>query len=124
VSERPRFLSRVIELLGPDTVSAGETFTMALMDRQPHVTRIGENTQGVYSDVLVRQLPNGWRFGLPNEVFLTERGKHFEASGVSPDIRIPVFPKADLEAGRDSALEKAIEMLLGSRGERQAHTIK
>jgi Peptidase family S41/Tricorn protease C1 domain len=50
VSDRPRFLGRVIELIGPNTVSAGETFTMALMGRQPHVTRIGENTQGVYSE--------------------------------------------------------------------------
>ncbi|HKQ04732.1 MAG TPA: S41 family peptidase [Blastocatellia bacterium] len=110
-SDRPRFLKRVVELIGPDTVSAGETFTMALMGRQPHITRIGENTQGVYSDVLVRQLPNGWRFGLPNEVFLTEQGKHFEATGVPPEIRVLVFPKADLEAGRDTALEKALEIL-------------
>src|SRR5581483_1703245 len=124
VSDRPRFLGQVVELIGPDTVSAGETFTMALMGRQPHITRVGENTQGVYSDVLVRQLPNGWRFGLPNEVFLTERGKHFEATGVPPDVRIPVFPKADLEAWRDSALEKAVEILPGSRGGRQAHTTR
>lgn len=121
VSERPHFHKTVIELIGPDTVSAGETFTMALMGRQPHITRIGENTQGVYSDVLVRKLPNGWRFGLPNEVFLTEQGKHFEATGVPPDIRIPVFPKTDLEAGRDGALEKAIEILLADKSGRPAH---
>jgi hypothetical protein len=121
VSDRPRFLKPVVELIGLDTVSAGETFTMALMGRQPHVTRIGENTQGVYSDVLVRKLPNGWRFGLPNEVFLNEQGKHFEATGVPPDIRIPVFPKTDLEAGRDGALEKAIEILLGNKSGRPAH---
>lgn len=114
VSEHPRFLKTVIELIGPDTVSAGETFSMALMGRRPQITRIGENTQGVYSDVLVRHLPNGWVFGLPNEVFLNERGKHFEATGVPPDIRIPVFPKADLEAGRDGALEKALELLVAS----------
>ncbi|HMG33239.1 MAG TPA: S41 family peptidase [Blastocatellia bacterium] len=119
VSDRPRFLGPVIELIGPDTVSAGETFTMALMGRLPQVVRIGENTQGVYSDVLVRRLPNGWRFGLPNEVFLTEQGKHFEASGVPPDTRIPVFQKTDLDAGRDSALEKAIELLLGTPGGRR-----
>jgi C-terminal processing protease CtpA/Prc len=98
-------------LTGPDTVSAGETFTMALMGRQPHITRIGENTQGVYSDVLSRHLPNGWRFGLPNEVFLTEEGQHFEATGVPPDIRVPVFPKQDFERERDTALEKALEVL-------------
>jgi len=44
---------------------------MALMGRAPHVTQIGLNTQGVFSDVLGRRLPNGWRFGLPNEVYLT-----------------------------------------------------
>lgn len=120
--ERPRFPGPVVELIGPDTVSAGETFTMALMGRRPRVTRVGENTQGVYSDVLVRRLPNGWRFGLPNEVFLTERGEHFEARGVPPDVRAPVFPKADLEAGRDGALEKAIELLPkgGAGGSRRA----
>ncbi|MFN7996631.1 MAG: S41 family peptidase [Bryobacteraceae bacterium] len=111
ISARPRFLKQVVELIGPDTVSAGETFTMALMGREPHITRIGDNTQGVYSDVLGRRLPNGWRFGLPNEVFLTESGNHFEASGVPPDIRVPVFSKVDLEKGRDAALEKALEVI-------------
>jgi hypothetical protein len=61
-------------LIGPDTVSGSETFTMALMGRKPRVTRIGENTQGVYSDVLELSLPNGWRFGLPSEVYLTAQG--------------------------------------------------
>jgi hypothetical protein len=109
--DRPHFLGKVVELTGGDTVSGGETFTMALMGRQPHVTRIGENTQGVYSDVLIHKLPNGWSFGLPNEVFLTEGGKHFEATGVPPDIRVPVFPKEDLQSGRDGALERALEIL-------------
>jgi hypothetical protein len=113
VSNRPRFLKPIVELISGDTVSAGETFTMALMGREPRITRIGEDTQGVFSDVLERRLPNGWRLGLPNEVFLTGQGTHFEARGVPPDIRIPVFPKADLKNGRDSALEKAIEMLSG-----------
>jgi hypothetical protein len=31
---------------------------MALLDRQPHVVRLGTNAQGVFSDVLDRQLPN------------------------------------------------------------------
>jgi hypothetical protein len=71
-------------LIGPDAVSAGETFTMALMGRRPPVLRVGEDTQGVYSTILVRALPNGWRFGLPTEVFLTVGGEHFEARGVPP----------------------------------------
>jgi hypothetical protein len=114
-SSRPGFRKPVVQLIGPDTVSAGETFTMALMGRRPRIVRVGADTQGVFSDVLSRSLPNGWRFGLPNEVFLTERGEHFEARGVPPDVPVPVFPQADLEAGRDGGLERALELLAERR---------
>lgn len=63
------------------SVSAAETFTQALMGRRPAITRVGENTQGVFSDVLGRTLPNGWRMGLPNELFLTEQGTSFDGPG-------------------------------------------
>ena len=109
-SSRPGFRGPVVLLTGPDTISAGETFTMALMERQPRVTRIGQNTQGVFSDVLGRTLPNGWRFGLPNEVYLTRDGKAFDGPGVPPDVPLPSW-KADLAAGKDTGLEKAREVL-------------
>lgn len=59
-STRPGFSGPVVLLTGLDTVSARETFTMAMLGREPHVTRIGLNTQGVFSDVPNRRLPNGW----------------------------------------------------------------
>ena len=65
-STRPSFRGPVVELTGILSVSAAETFTQAMLKRAPHITRVGENTQGVFSDVLGRALPNGWRFGLPN----------------------------------------------------------
>jgi hypothetical protein len=111
VSTRPHFHGPVVLLTGSNTVSAGETFTMALMGRTPPVIRIGENTQGVFSDVLSRRLPNGFRFGLPNEIFVTEDGKAFDGPGIPPQVQVPVFPKDDLDAGRDGALAKAIEIL-------------
>ena len=86
---------------------------MALMGRTPHITRIGESTQGVFSDVLGRTLPNGWNFGLPNERFLTQDGVAFDGPGVPPDEVVPVFPKSDLESGRDGALERALQVLAG-----------
>jgi len=110
-STRPGFKGRVALLIGPDTVSAGETFTMALRGREPRVVVIGLNTQGVFSDVLNRSLPNGWRFHLPNEVYLTADGQTFEGTGVPPDIRVPFFTGADLLNGRDVALEEAIKRL-------------
>lgn len=90
-------------------------FTQVLMGRSPHITRIGENTQGVFSDVLERRLPNGWSFGLPNEVFLTPDGKAFDGAGIPPDIRVPVLAPADLAAGRDPGVAKALEVLVSAR---------
>jgi C-terminal processing protease CtpA/Prc len=97
-------------LIGPDTLSGGETFAMALMGRTPKVTSVGENTQGVFSDVWGRKLPNGWTFGLPTELYLTSSGKSFDGRGVPPDIRVPVYPGVDLARGRDGALERAIKV--------------
>jgi len=105
------FTGPVVLLTGPFSVSAAETFTMALMGRTPRVTRIGQTTQGVFSDVLGRTLPNGWSFGLPNERFLTGDGRSFDGLGIEPDIEIRVFAPEDLAAGRDLALEQAMEVL-------------
>ena len=111
VSQRPGFRGPVVLLTSADSVSAAETFTMAVLDRQPHVVRVGANTQGVFSDVLGRKLPNGWSFGLPNEIYLTKDGKAFDGPGVPPDIELPIFPAEDLANGRDSTLNKALELL-------------
>lgn len=110
-SSRPGFHGPVVELIGPFTISAGETFTQALMGRTPRVQRIGENTQGVFSDVLGRRLPNGWTFGLPNEVYLTPAEKAFDGAGIPPDIEVPVFTATDVKAGKDPALAKALQIL-------------
>jgi hypothetical protein len=110
VSTRPGYHGKVVLLIGPDTLSGGETFAMALMGRKPQVTAIGENTQGVFSDVFGHRLPNGWTFGFPNELYLSKSGKSFDGRGVPPDIRVPVYPKVDLDRGRDGALEKALEV--------------
>jgi hypothetical protein len=111
INQRPGFRGPVVLLTSSDSVSAAETLTMALLDRQPHVIRVGASTQGVFSDVLVRTLPNGWTFGLPNEIYLTKEGKAFDGVGVPPDIAVPTFPAEDLSNGSDSALDKALELL-------------
>jgi C-terminal processing protease CtpA/Prc len=48
---------------------------------------------------------------LPNEIYLTKDGKAFDGPGVPPDIETPIFSADDLAAGRDSALDKALELL-------------
>ncbi|WP_103377201.1 S41 family peptidase [Streptomyces noursei] len=108
----PVYTGPVAVLTGPLTISAGETFTQSLMGRSPAPTRIGQPTQGVFSDVLQRALPNGWSFGLPNEEFLTADGRTFDGPGIPPAVRTPVFTEAELSARRDSALARARRLLL------------
>ncbi len=110
-SRRPDFFGPVILLTGHESGSAAETFTMALMGRTPRIIRIGQNTQGVFSDVQRRTIPNGWFFWLPNERFLTEDGDNFDGPGIPPHIAMPVFSRSDLDSGKDGGLEKALEIL-------------
>lgn len=110
-SDRESFWGPVVVLTGPDSMSAAETFLMALMDRAPEVTRIGDNTRGAFADMLPRILPNGWLFALPNERYLDGAGLSYDRTGIPPHIRVPVFTDEDLAAGRDSALDVALEML-------------
>lgn len=110
-SSRPGYYGPIALLLGHDSVSAAETFAMALQGREDKPTFIGENTQGVFSDVMLRHLPNGWRIGVPNEIYLNERGQNYDIAGVPPDIHVPLFTEADLVAERDPALEAAMKTL-------------
>jgi hypothetical protein len=112
-SSRPGFRGPVVELIGPITMSAAETFSQALMGRTPHVTRIGENTQGVFCDVLERRLPNGWILALPNAVYRTAEGAAFDVTGIAPDIAAPVFTDEDVAAGKDPAMALAVRVLSG-----------
>jgi hypothetical protein len=97
-------------LTGGSDVSAGETFVQALLNR-PRTVRIGQNTQGVFSDILERHLPNGWLFGLPDEEFLTRTGRTFDGTGIPPQIRTPVFTAAEFRHNRDSAFDTAMMLL-------------
>ena len=92
-------------------MSAAETFTQALMGRAPSITRVGENTQGLFCDPLDRRLPNGWAFSLPNAVYRTADGTAFDVAGIPPDVRVPVFADEDVAAGRDPVMTTAVGLL-------------
>lgn len=106
-----RYLGKAILLTGRHSSSAAETFAMALMGRRPEICRIGESTQGVFSDVLDRRLPNGWRLVLPNEIYVTAGGKSFDVSGVPPDVAVAGFSRKNFIKQRDPTLETALAFL-------------
>jgi hypothetical protein len=114
-SNRPSFRGPVVELTGVQSISAAETFTQALMNRQPKIVRVGETTQGVFSDVLGRQMPNGWSFGLANERFVTN-GKSYDNVGIAPDVPVESFTPAARATGKDAAVERAIQILQAPTG--------
>ncbi|MFH8796581.1 S41 family peptidase [Streptomyces sp. NPDC017941] len=107
----PRYTGPVAVLTGGSTVSAGETFTQSLIDRPGTTVRVGQHTQGVFSDVLVRALPNGMAAWLPNEEFLTRSGTTFDGPGIPPHLSEPVFTDEEFEHHRDSAFDRALRVL-------------
>lgn len=91
-----------------------------MMERPAPTTRIGEPTQGVFSDVMERALPgeghDKWWFGLPNEEFLARDGRTtFDGVGVPPLLPEPVFTDAEFAHDRDAAFDRAMGWL-GERG--------
>ncbi|MGW5398473.1 S41 family peptidase [Streptomyces sp. NPDC003952] len=107
----PRYTGPIAVLTGGSTVSAGETFTQALLERPGRTVRIGEPTQGVFSDVLGRTLPNGWELGLPNERFLTRTGRTFDGPGIPVDVTTPVFTEEEFATHHDAAFTAALRRL-------------
>jgi hypothetical protein len=78
------FKGNVTILTSNQTISAGETFVMAMMERKPKVKRIGQATRGSFSDMLPRILPNGWLFALPNERYLDNSNQSYDWQGIPP----------------------------------------
>lgn len=111
-----RYTGPVALLTGGSTFSAGETFTQAMVERPAPTTRIGEPTQGVFSDVMERALPGEgheeWWFGLPNEEFVARDGRTtFDGTGVPPLLPEPVFTDEEFAHDRDSAFDRAVGWL-------------
>lgn len=78
---------KVYLLLGPNTASAAEIFALGAMS-YPNITRMGSRTSGIFSEILWKELPNGWEFSLSNEIYSDPKGKHYEGTGIPVNIEI------------------------------------
>jgi C-terminal processing protease CtpA/Prc len=101
----PRYTGPVRLLISDLTVSAGETFTEAMLARTPAPSRVGMNTQGVFADDMERKLPNGWTFTLGNEDYIAANGHNYEDIGIPPTIPMPVFSTDQISQHSDPALD-------------------
>lgn len=82
-----RFAGPVAVLIGPNTVSAGESMAQALAVL-PHARLFGRPTRGAWSDAIPKTLPNGWTYTLSVESAYTPEGALLEKAGVQPDETI------------------------------------
>lgn len=104
-----RYEKPIILLTNRYSISAAESFSFA-MKSQAHVTHVGDTTTGAFSDVVDRELPNGWRYRISVGDYRDAQNISFESIGLAPDILVE-NTIADLEAGTDKMLEAAIQAI-------------
>ena len=89
-AKKHQFLGPTFLVTSDHTVSAAEIFTLAMRSMK-NVIHIGETTRGALSDILDKDLPNGWRLGLSNEIYFDATGKSWESKGIPPQKQIDIF---------------------------------
>ena len=97
-------------LLTCDSVfSGGEAFALTIK-QLPHVTIIGNHTNGIFSYQLEKKLPNGWRYCLLYRKYFSADMVCYEGKGVPVDIKL-LNKKTDIENGIDPLITRALKML-------------
>ena len=107
-------IPKVYLLTSHQTASAAEIFVLGSMNAISNIIRIGSNTEGVFSDILGKKLPNGWTYGLSNEIYQDCEGNSYENIGIEPDYLID-YPEDEMKfydnlIKNDEAIKKVIEL--------------
>jgi carboxyl-terminal processing protease len=108
-SSKYHFTKPVYLLTTDISRSAAESFAMQ-MKALPNVTLVGTNTLGVISDMLGKTIGDFY-LTLSNEKYLTPKGNMYEVKGVDVDIKLPVFPKANMFNGHRDAIRQIIKII-------------
>lgn len=104
-----QFTKPIIILTSDLTASAAEVFTM-IMKELPYVTIIGDNTNGIFSDMFDFRLPNGWLATLSHQQYFSAEMENYEGKGIEPDIKLLNKPE-DVNNGIDPLIETGITEL-------------
>jgi len=106
---KSQFTKPVILLTSQHSISAAETFTLA-MNENSNVMQVGDTTAGAFSDQIFFEMPNGWLISVGVGDYRASDGNSYEGKGIAPDVYIR-NEKADLVNGMDEVLETAIAIL-------------
>jgi len=104
-----RFTGPIVLLTCDSVFSGGEVFALAIK-QLPHVTIVGDHTNGIFSYQLEKKLPNGWRYCLSYQKYFSPDMVCYEGKGVPVDIKL-FNKKADIGDGIDPLITRALEVL-------------
>ncbi len=104
------YTNPVYVLTSGGTYSGAETFALSMMGF-PQVTLIGEPSGGIFSDMISKELPNGWSFTLSTEIYSDVDGNVYESVGVPVEYFVDFYVPSDIISGRDTAIELALTLI-------------
>lgn len=93
-STRSHYNGQVTLVTSSVTTSAAEEFTLA-MSAIPGVKTVGTATNGSFSDMLEKTLPNGWTLALSHQVYRDAKAQLVEGVGVVPQKKVDLFEPID-----------------------------
>jgi carboxyl-terminal processing protease len=104
-----QFTGPIVLLTCDSVFSGGETFALAIK-QLPHVTIIGDHTNGIFSYQLEKKLPNGWRYCLSYQKYFSADMVCYEGKGVPAAIKL-LNKKTDIDNGIDPLITRALKVL-------------
>lgn len=104
-----QYAKPIVVLTSSTTASAAETMLLALLTRTG-ITQVGATTSGAFSDNPMFEAGNGWMYTISVGDYRDAGGRSHEGIGLIPDV-LNSSTREELQAGKDRALEKAIELL-------------
>ncbi len=109
--DRP-YLGKVYLVTNSATGSAADVFAMMIYQRA-NVTRVGTDTEGIFSDMYRDTLSNGWTFTLSHQRYYAATMELFEKMGVPVEYQI-ANTMEDLERGFDPVIKTVAEIEAGN----------
>ncbi len=91
------------------SISAEDVMALMMAELE-NVTIVGENSNGSYSDIYTKRLPNKWLITLSNQRYLSTDNKNYEGIGTPVDIEVKNMLE-NYTSKNDKVLNKTFELM-------------
>jgi len=105
---KDKFLKPVYLLTNDKSISAADVMALMMAELE-NVTIIGENSNGSYSDIFAKKLPNKWTVTLSNQRYLSTSMENYEGTGTPVDLEVKNM-RENYEKKKDLILLEALEL--------------